>query len=81
MTPIRKDIFPSNIHISVTDNISTFNENCTSQPCFEAGLFVTAPLKSGGTSQYIITINNNLLINVEHLPIVDGVGEICLANY
>jgi hypothetical protein len=63
---VRKDIFPSNIRLNVTENISKFTENCTNRPCFQAGLFVVAPLESGGSSEYIITMTDNLLIQVKH---------------
>ena len=39
----RTDIFPSNIHINITDIISTFNPNCTDRPCYQAALYVSAP--------------------------------------
>ena len=77
----RTDIFPSNIHINITDNISTFNANCTGRPCYQAALYVSAPLTSGGSSDYIITMNNNLLIQVEHFlgkSNVDDMTLLCL---
>lgn len=62
----RKDVFPNGVRINVTKNISVLNPNCTSRPCFQAAIYVSAPVKSGGSTDYIVTITSNLLVQIEH---------------
>ena len=71
----RKDVFPSGVHINVTKNISVFNHNCTTRPCFQAAIYVSAPVTSGGSTDYIVTITSNLLVQIEHSQHHDTVRD------
>ena len=64
---VRADVFKK-VSIKVVNNATVLTKECTSRPCFLVKLRVSAPMSRDSSQRhvYVVTVNENLLINVKH---------------
>ena len=64
----RTEVF-TNVAIKVVNNAPVLTKECTRRPCFQARLHVSVPTSWDNNKKrhvYIITINENMMVTVQH---------------